>query len=33
MGNLAQMSGQNNHFAHYASVEKLPYAMDRYRTK
>src|SRR5258707_5708104 len=25
MGNLGPMSGQNNHFAHYA-VEKLPYA-------
>jgi GST-like protein len=32
MGNLGPMSGQNNHFAHYA-VEKLPYAMDRYRNE
>ena len=30
MGGLGPMSGQNNHFAHYA-VDKLPYAMDRYR--
>ncbi len=29
MGGLGPMSGQNNHFAHYA-VEKLPYAIDRY---
>jgi GSH-dependent disulfide-bond oxidoreductase len=28
MGGLGPMSGQNNHFAHYA-VEKLPYAIDR----
>ena len=26
------MSGQNNHFSNYA-VEKLPYAMDRYRNE
>ena len=26
------MSGQNNHFSHYA-VEKLTYAMDRYRNE
>src|SRR5260370_11897176 len=32
MGNLGQMSGQNNYCAHYA-VEKLPYAMDRYRNE
>ena len=32
MGGLGPMSGQNNHFAHYA-VEKLPYAMDRYRNE
>ena len=32
MGNLGPMSGQNNHFAHYA-VEKLQYAMDRYRNE
>jgi GST-like protein len=32
MGNLGPMSGQNNHFSHYA-VEKLPYAMDRYRNE
>jgi GSH-dependent disulfide-bond oxidoreductase len=30
MGGLGPMSGQNNHFAHYA-VDKIPYAMDRYR--
>ena len=32
MGNLGPMSGQNNHFASYA-VEKLQYAMDRYRNE
>ncbi len=32
MGNLGPMSGQNNHFNNYA-VEKLPYAMDRYRNE
>jgi GSH-dependent disulfide-bond oxidoreductase len=32
MGNLGPMAGQNNHFNHYA-VEKLPYAMDRYRNE
>jgi glutathione S-transferase len=32
MGNLGPMSGQNNHFSHYA-VDKLPYAMDRYRNE
>jgi GST-like protein len=32
MGNLGPMAGQNNHFTHYA-VEKLPYAMDRYRNE
>src|SRR5215218_8243140 len=32
MGNLGPMSGQNNHFSDYA-VEKLPYAMDRYRNE
>jgi GSH-dependent disulfide-bond oxidoreductase len=32
MGNLGPMAGQNNHFAHYA-VEKLPYAIDRYRNE
>jgi len=32
MGNLGPMSGQNNHFTHYA-VDKLPYAMDRYRNE
>ena len=30
MGNLGPMAGQNNHFSNYA-VEKLPYAIDRYR--
>jgi GST-like protein len=30
MANLGPMSGQNNHFSNYA-VEKLTYAMDRYR--
>jgi GST-like protein len=32
MGNLGPMAGQNNHFTHYA-VEKIPYAMDRYRNE
>src|ERR1700756_1257908 len=32
MVGLGPMSGQNNHFAHYA-VEKLPYAIDRYRNE
>jgi GSH-dependent disulfide-bond oxidoreductase len=32
MGGLGPMSGQNNHFAHYA-VDKLPYAIDRYRNE
>jgi GSH-dependent disulfide-bond oxidoreductase len=32
MGNLGPMAGQNNHFANYA-VEKLPYAIDRYRNE
>ena len=32
MGNLGPMSGQNNHFASYAT-EKLPYAIDRYRNE
>jgi GST-like protein len=32
MGNLGPMSGQNNHFSNYA-VEKLTYAMDRYRNE
>ena len=32
MGNLGPMSGQNNHFSNYA-VEKLPYAMARYRNE
>jgi GST-like protein len=32
MGNLGPMSGQNNHFNNYA-VEKLTYAMDRYRNE
>ena len=32
MGNLGPMSGQNNHFSNYA-VEKLPYAIDRYRNE
>ena len=30
--NLGPMSGQNNHFSNYA-VEKIPYAMDRYRNE
>ena len=32
MGNLGPMSGQNNHFKNYA-VDKLPYAIDRYRNE
>jgi len=32
MGNLGPMSGQNNHFSQYA-VEKLTYAIDRYRNE
>jgi GSH-dependent disulfide-bond oxidoreductase len=32
MANLGPMSGQNNHFSNYA-VEKIPYAMDRYRNE
>jgi GSH-dependent disulfide-bond oxidoreductase len=32
MANLGPNSGQNNHFAHYA-VDKIPYAMDRYRNE
>ena len=32
MGNLGPMAGQNNHFNNYA-VEKLPYAMQRYRNE
>jgi len=32
MSNLGPMAGQNNHFSHYA-LEKLPYAMDRYRNE
>ncbi|MFY9837788.1 MAG: glutathione S-transferase N-terminal domain-containing protein [Xanthobacteraceae bacterium] len=32
MGGLGPMSGQNNHFSHYA-VDKIPYAMDRYRNE
>ncbi|MCC6889737.1 MAG: glutathione S-transferase N-terminal domain-containing protein [Hyphomicrobiales bacterium] len=32
MGNLGPMSGQNNHFSNYA-VDKLPYAIDRYRNE
>jgi GST-like protein len=32
MGGLGPMSGQNNHFSNYA-VEKLQYAMDRYRNE
>jgi GSH-dependent disulfide-bond oxidoreductase len=32
MGNLGPMSGQNNHFSNYA-VDKIPYAMDRYRNE
>ena len=32
MGNLGPMAGQNNHFSHYA-VDKIPYAIDRYRNE
>jgi GSH-dependent disulfide-bond oxidoreductase len=32
MGNLGPMAGQNNHFSNYA-VEKLPYAIARYRNE
>ena len=32
MGNLGPMAGQNNHFSNY-TVEKLPYAMARYRNE
>src|SRR5215831_3467375 len=32
MANLGPMAGQNNHFSNYA-VEKLSYAMDRYRNE
>jgi GST-like protein len=32
MGNLGPMSRQNSHFSNSA-VEKLPYAMDRYRNE
>ena len=32
MGNLGPMAGQNNHFSNSA-VEKLPYAIDRYRNE
>jgi GST-like protein len=32
MGNLGPMAGQNNHFSNYA-VEKLTYAIDRYRNE
>ena len=32
MGGLGPMSGQNNHFSHYA-IDKIPYAMDRYRNE
>ena len=32
MGNLGPMAGQNNHFSNYA-VDKIPYAMDRYRNE
>ena len=32
MGGLGPMSGQNNHFAPYA-VDKIPYAIDRYRNE
>src|SRR5260370_7175563 len=32
MGGLGPMSGQNNHFSQYA-VEKIPYAIDRYRNE
>ena len=32
MGNLGPMAGQNNHFSNYA-VDKIPYAVDRYRNE
>jgi GSH-dependent disulfide-bond oxidoreductase len=32
MGGLGPMSGQNNHFSNYA-VDKIAYAMDRYRSE
>jgi GST-like protein len=32
VGNLGPMAGQNNHFSNYA-VDKIPYAMDRYRNE
>src|SRR5579864_8991210 len=32
MGGLGPMAGQNNHFAHYA-LDKIPYAIDRYRNE
>src|SRR5712672_2505497 len=32
MGNLGPMAGQNNHFSNYA-LDKIPYAMDRYRNE
>ena len=32
MANLGPMAGQNNHFSNYA-IEKLPYAIDRYRNE
>ncbi len=32
MGGLGPMAGQNHHFAHYA-LDKLPYAIDRYRNE
>ena len=32
MGGLGPMSGQNNHFSQYA-LEKIPYAIDRYRNE
>ena len=32
MGGLGPMSGQNNHFSHYAN-DKIPYAIDRYRNE
>jgi GST-like protein len=32
MSNLGPMSGQNNHFSHYA-VDRIPYATNRYRNE
>jgi GSH-dependent disulfide-bond oxidoreductase len=32
MANLGPMAGQNNHFSNYA-VDKIPYAIDRYRNE